>query len=312
MPTFIRNAVDELLSSSFMKVPEVEVMNKCINEFIKATSDNALKLGVCMSCTREVFQSELLSIQLDCVPNAKRLHPHTSHPKHKLVKGMLLYTPALTYDDQRNPCTGTICRECLKSLNKDETPKLSLANNMWLGDIPLQLSKLTLPERILIAKYYPTAYIIKLYPKQQGATSWDENHLHRGLRGNVSTYRLDPQQVATVICDSGTSMMPPPAKILSAIIGITFVGPKGLTTKAMPTMFRVRRSAVREALQWLKENNPIYADIEISEERLQELPENDIPDELLSIARFSEDIGAVYREQDGYVPSQEEEGVYTM
>lgn len=229
------------------------------------------------------------------------------HPKHELVKGMLLYTPALTFDDQGSPSTGMICQECLGSLSEDEMPKFSLANNLWLGDVPFQLSRLTLPERILISRYYPAAYIVKLYPKQQGATSWDEKQLHRGLRGNVSTYRLDPQQVATVICGSGTSEMPPPAKILSATVGVTFIGPKGLTTKSMPAMFRVRRSAVREALQWLKANNPIYADIEISEDRLQELPEDGIPDEITSIVRFSEDIEAVYREHDGYVPSQEGE-----
>lgn len=250
---------------------------------MKTTSNDALRLGICISCAREVFYSELLSIHLDHIPNAKHLHPHTSHPKHELVKGMLLYTSAITLDDQGNPSTGTICQECLKSLSEDEMPKFSLANNLWLGDIPLQLSRLTLPERILVARYYPAAYIVKLYPKQQGATSWDEKQLHRGLRRNVSTYRLDPQQVATVICGTSTSEMPPPAKILSATVGVTFVGPKGLNIKSMPAMFRVRRSAVREALQWLKANNPIYADIEISEARLQELPEDGIPDEITSI-----------------------------
>jgi len=55
-----------------------------------------------------------------------------------------------------------------------------------------------------------------------------------------------------------------------------------------------------------EENNRIYVDIKISEDRLQELPENDIPDEILSIMRYSEDIAAVYCEHNGYVPSQEE------
>jgi len=49
----------------------------------------------------------------------------------------------------------------------------------------------------------------------------------------------------------------PPAKILSAMVGVTFIGPKGLNKKSVPTMFCVRHSVVREALQWLKENNRI-------------------------------------------------------
>ncbi|KJA12784.1 hypothetical protein HYPSUDRAFT_102952, partial [Hypholoma sublateritium FD-334 SS-4] len=58
---------------------------------------------------------------------------------------------------------------------------------------------------------------------------------------------------------------PPTAQILSATIGVTFLGPKGLPEATMPEMFRVRRRRVREALQWLKMNNPLYANIEISE-----------------------------------------------
>ena len=61
--------------------------------------------------------------------------------------------------------------------------------------------------------------------------------MYTGLRGNVSTYRLDPRQVASMI---DGRLFPPPAKILSATIGITFVGPKGLCESTMPAMFRVR------------------------------------------------------------------------
>ena len=161
-----------------MQTPTADITNKCINQFIEATSNHALGLGMCISCAREIFQKELLPIQLNCVPNARHLEPHTPHPKHELVKGMLLYKHALTSDDKGDPHTGTICQDCLKALNEDQKPKLSLANNLWLGDVPLQLSKLTLPERILVAKYYPAAYIVKLYPKQKGAAFWDEKQLH--------------------------------------------------------------------------------------------------------------------------------------
>jgi hypothetical protein len=123
--------------------------------------------------------------------------------------------------------------------------------------------------------------------------------MHSGLKGNVSTYRLDPHQVAHLI--DGTSF-PPSAKIFSATIGITFVGPKGLRESTMPAMFRVRRWRVREALLWLKVNNPLYLDIEISEERLLELPEDGIPDELVMTAKHSTDIKALERESESYVP----------
>jgi hypothetical protein len=44
---------------------------------------------------------------------------------------------------------------------KKKTPALSLANGMWIGEVPLELSVLTLPERILVAHYFPAAHIVK-------------------------------------------------------------------------------------------------------------------------------------------------------
>ena len=64
------------------------------------------------------------------------------------------------------------------------------------GDIPLELKVLTLPERVLVARYFPAAYIVKLYPKKKGARNWTSSGLHSSLRGNVSTYRLNTNQIA--------------------------------------------------------------------------------------------------------------------
>ena len=108
----------------------------------------------------------------------------------------------------------------------DCRPQLSLSNGMWLGDIPAQLDNLTLPERLLLAKYFPSAYIVKLFLKHknaQNARSWDRSQMH-SARLHLPTGPVDPCQIASMI--DGT-MFPQPAKILSATIGITFVGPKG-------------------------------------------------------------------------------------
>ena len=47
---------------------------------------------------------------------------------------------------------------------------------------------------------------------------------------------------------------------------------------------------------WLKANNLLYTDIEISEERLSELPEDGIPEELIIDGKYSADMKAVNRE----------------
>ena len=62
------------------------------------------------------------------------------------------------------------------------------------------------------------------------------------------------------------------------------------------------------ALCWLKDNNPIYANITISNERLNFLPENDIPMEIIQNICQSDDVKAVVRKHEEYVPVDVEDG----
>ncbi len=75
--------------------------------------------------------------------------------------------------------------------------------------------------------------------------------------------------------------------------------------------FSDRCNTVREALEWLKLNNPLYANIQISEGNLLALPENGIPPEILLVAKYSSDILSAEKEGAGYVPEdvEENEGV---
>jgi hypothetical protein len=81
-----------------------------------------------------------------------------------------------------------VCVSCANYLGNNKLPPLSLANGMRVGEVPLELCILTLPEQILVAKFFPVAYIIKLYLMKRGAHSWSSSSLQSGLQGNVSTY----------------------------------------------------------------------------------------------------------------------------
>ncbi|KAF9455506.1 hypothetical protein BDZ94DRAFT_1179772 [Collybia nuda] len=212
---------------------------------------------------------------------------------------MLLYNNAVDthYHTQ-------ICHECGKALGADRLPKLALANRLWIGDVPLELSILTLPECLLIAKYFPVAYIVKLFPKARGSQYWDQRTMNSALKGNVSTYRLDHTEISVMVSNN---IMPPPARILSATIGVIFVGPKNLPERILPDFLRVRRRRVYQALVWLKNNNPLYCDIIISELRLAQLPDNAVPEEILAGTKYSSDTGALSMEQEGYVPHYDDE-----
>lgn len=60
---------------------------------------------------------------------------------------------------------------------------------------------------------------------------------------------------------------------------------------------------------WLKDHNPLYTDITISEERLSALPTDGIPEELSLVAKYSPDVTTLAKEHEGYVPEQSEDEI---
>ena len=65
-----------------------------------------------------------------------------------------------------------------------------------------------------------------------------------------------------------------------------------------------------EALQWLKDNNSkYYSDIEISTSCLQNLPEDDVPEEFFGLVRQSTETGIIDQESDGYIPVNKEAAI---
>ncbi|KAJ6512269.1 hypothetical protein C8R47DRAFT_963349 [Mycena vitilis] len=180
---------------------------------------------------------------ITAIPNGRHLIPDKPHPAHTLFGGWLLHEDAAT--QQRT----YLCMQCKRKLSHDERPPLALANGMWIGQIPFELRILTLPERLLVSLYFPAAYVVKLYPKVKGARTWTKEMLNSGMKGNVSTYKLNTAQIAGIV--SGNTMPPSPV-ILAATIGVTFVGAGNTPLRILPDFLRVRRKRVFDALLWLK------------------------------------------------------------
>ncbi|CEL62289.1 DNA repair and recombination protein pif1, mitochondrial OS=Schizosaccharomyces pombe (strain 972 / ATCC 24843) GN=pif1 PE=1 SV=1 [Rhizoctonia solani AG-1 IB] len=97
-------------------------------------------------------------------------------------------------------------------------------------------------------------------------------------------------------------LMPQPVSVLSTVLSITFIGRGRKFNPAVLDIFRVRRDNVAEALLWLKENNPkYYGNINIDSSRLNELPVNDVPDEIKINMRQEEYPAFITTESEGYV-----------
>ncbi|KAJ7475396.1 hypothetical protein B0H11DRAFT_1917799 [Mycena galericulata] len=284
-----------LVDGPFFRPPTEEEQNGAIVRSIERTGNAALTKHICMVCARKLFTTELVEMAIMALPNKRHLVPMYAHPAHRLVNGCLLH------DEAVDAATTYLCLECRAKLLKDERPPFALANGMWLGRVPFELQVLTLPERLLIALYFPAVYVVKLYPKVPGARFWDKRTVNTGMRGNVSTYRLNSADIADIVAGVPKTL-PPSPHILAATIGVTFVGRGNRPLTVLPDFLRVRRQRVLEALVWLKANNPLYATIQIDDHHLSLLPENDVPEEIMSNTRLSQDVNGLQREHGGYVP----------
>jgi len=108
-----------------------------------------------------MWAKETMSMQVQDIPNRHLLVPVKLHSAQKLTFGMLLEINVI--EERDGILQGHICHDCLRSMMVNNLPPLSLANNMWVGEIPEELSRLNLVERVLVARYFPAAYIVKLF-----------------------------------------------------------------------------------------------------------------------------------------------------
>lgn len=274
------------------EVPE-HIRQAAISRFIEATGSKAARSAVCCVCAREVSSGEALNFSLDEIPNHHRLQPHMPHPEHTLFNGELFHAAAVTV--REGVASGDVCDDCQRDLRsqRDTKPTLSLANNMWIGSIPHQLQTLTMTEKLLVSLYYPAVQVVKLYPKKDGARGWDTELMHDGMTGNVSSYPLNINRVDDML--SG-SLLPRPPETLSSVLAVTVVGPRNFPERTFPGLFRVRRQKVKDALVWLKANNPLYSEISIDEQRLSSYPENDVPEVVYDILRHETDTSVLETE----------------
>ena len=291
---------DEHDVSHFMDLPTVEDVKNCYRAFYEDTGMRAVEMGICAVCAREVnvHDDRLTSLLLTEIPNAHRLIPKISHPDHDLFGGKLLDPMGVVCDEKNTKIQ--ICHACFEDLKKksEKPPKYSLANNLWIGKVPWLLEILTFPEQLLLAKVFPRVYVFKLYPKD--GSRRDPAMLQRGMKGTVSSFEMDNEGVASMV--SGRLLPHPPA-ILASIISVTFIGVGSLPKRWLHNTFRVRRKCVGDAICWLKANNTkYYGSIDIDMTRIANLPEDDVPVEITSVIRQSEDIGAINQEHGGYVP----------
>ncbi|KAG2754671.1 hypothetical protein P692DRAFT_20650890, partial [Suillus brevipes Sb2] len=145
----------------FLRNPTEDVKREALASFIDRTGNAATRFATCMSCARELYVEDMQKVFVDELPKRYLLTPIVRHQAQVLVHSALLDPTSISCEEGRPQ--GPICRECLEDLQVGNVPVHSLVNGLWVGPVPDVLSILNLPERLLVALYFPAVYVLKLY-----------------------------------------------------------------------------------------------------------------------------------------------------
>ncbi|KIL54765.1 hypothetical protein M378DRAFT_1051766 [Amanita muscaria Koide BX008] len=295
------HSIEEEHEEEFMKIPTPLELRQIQEEYLQQTSQEALDEGVCGVCARETPRGDLTLHGLQELPNYGLLTPKISHHAHWLYDGALLERKGVNLQQGRTLVS--ICSQCFVHLKHNRRPRFGLCNGLWIGNVPVEMQDLTIPEELLVALTFPRCFVFKMHPKIGRVN--DPSSLQRGMVGNVTSFPLNVKDVVEMI---DGRKLPQPMEILPALIAVTFVGAKQFCKKWLSGILRVRRARVAAALRWLIKNNPLYAKFQLDEVRLGKMPEDGVPIEILAVVRQETDAAVLVEEGESYVPGDLELG----
>lgn len=269
-------------SSSWPQPVGLDRIRQCCEDYVTAT--NIEVPPACVSCGRQRFCQVftypipsyvyilppglefLLLLELhdeDLRQKCLRVNPQFFHYGSPCLSSLLLCKEGI--EEQYSAQYGhhialTVCDECNTTLAKGLVPKFSYANSLFTGFLPTDLEDLTWVEEMACALYRTTAHVVRLY----GSDSPTEPFV---LRGSTCAHALDTPSLAKVLPRT-------PADV-NDLISVAFLGPGPLHPDKLTEVFKVRKSKIISFLTFLRTNNPLYKDIDISEEHLSQYPEEE-------------------------------------
>lgn len=183
-----------------------------------------------------------------------------------------------------------VCNKCVSYLRKEQIPPLSLANGLWIGDVPIELQGLTFAEKLLISRVRHNGCLVRV-----------SSGMHK-LRANAILFQTPIPKVYNIL--------PPPSSEIDEVLAIIYTGPNTPTSEDFKkTPFLVRRNKVAEALDWLKLNHVDYADVIISRDNIMSYPEDMPP---VAIGYREREPGTNQEpESTGLDSYDDEDGVYS-
>ena len=175
-------------------------------------------------------------------------------------------------DGQRVFC---VCKECELALRKNRLPPHALANNLCLGETPEDLKDLTPIEMALISPRRTKMNLIVLKMIEGPGTG------QRAMRGHVTVFPQDLKGIVDQVLPLRVADVKDTIQVVFADDKLSSVKP---STQQLKRFFRVRRDKVQRAITWLLAHRTqgAYAKCRLTQERVEQLPEDDIPAEILA------------------------------
>lgn len=179
--------------------------------------------------------------------------------------------------------------DCWLSLKKEKIPKFSIANKVWMGDVPQELQELTITEQRLIAIYRHNSCIVKLHSSFNSVAT-----AQSAIKGNCISF---PQDIVNI-----AATLPLDLNDLCDSLKIVFVGCRVPERNQLKRVLTVRKKKIFNALQWLRQHNSLYRNVIINEPVIEKLPDDDIPECLWTTMQVSTDTEAAENERSSYIP----------
>ncbi|KAI0337780.1 hypothetical protein BDW22DRAFT_1304415, partial [Trametopsis cervina] len=240
--------------------------------------------AVCGQLTLLVKQSSVPMSELDlthlAVPGVTRAERSRASDPIVELSGPILHQGGITQQDSQ--LIVHMCPPCLVAVRRHHIGRHSLANGIWLGDVPDALMSLNFVEQLLVAKYRHNICVVRVDKGQ------------RKMSANAIVF---PQPVVAV-----SRILPPARDEMDLCLAILFTGSAVPTPKDYTrTPLLVRHNKVVAALQWLKLNHIDYGDVELSYENMATYPVDEPPVAVLhrpTDGRLGGEMLAVYESSD--------------
>ena len=275
------------------KIPNIHLLkvDEELDHLLKSITKD---IGITTSNNRITTVEPITSIISDCDTSTKQdkfdlisgSSTFNSSSFH-YQNGIVLYKDGLFQENKMDMCT--FCVKCHNALSKEQIPKFSAANNMWLGNIPVELQGLTIPEEKLISLYRHNSCIIKLHSPFHSTTT-----AQAALKGNCITFL---QNVPNIV-----NSLPLSIDDLCDTLKVIFIGSRPPDRVHLKKVLTVRKNKIILALQWLKKFNVLYRNVDINLQNISQLPEDDVPECIMSTLEQKIGEDEIPSERAGYVP----------